>query len=219
MQKENKSHNISKDTFSNFLGSISEPIVILNNEGLILECNGGFANFLGMHKNQLVGKCLFNFSFFDNETKIILKKRLKKRIKVDLVDNHRISIQSKEGRKYVEPKRNRTKYNNELADLVIFHDLTEIIQDQQKLELTLHIEKTNLKRVNDSVKSFAKFPSENPYPVMRISKDKRILYLNEPAKTLLKNLKTNSNALAELNRKSSEALQSGLKKTVEAEID
>jgi len=45
---------------------------------------------------------------------------------------------------------------------------------------------TERKRVEEQIENLAKFPSENPYPVLRISRAGATLYANEPGSVLLK---------------------------------
>ena len=44
---------------------------------------------------------------------------------------------------------------------------------------------TECKKVEEEIKSLAKFPSENPNPVLRITKDGKVLYSNDAGKLLL----------------------------------
>ena len=44
---------------------------------------------------------------------------------------------------------------------------------------------TERKRAEEAIENLARFPSENPNPVLRIAKDGVILYVNESAKSLL----------------------------------
>ena len=47
---------------------------------------------------------------------------------------------------------------------------------------------TEGKKMDEEIKSLARFPSENPNPVFRISQDSRILFVNDAGKALLKKL-------------------------------
>lgn len=51
------------------------------------------------------------------------------------------------------------------------------------------VETTERKKAEEEVENLAKFPSENPCPVMRISKDGVFLYCNDAAKQILKGFK------------------------------
>lgn len=52
------------------------------------------------------------------------------------------------------------------------------------------------KKMEEEINSIAKFPSENPEPILRISKDGTILYSNSAGLSLLKNWKTDIHQLA-----------------------
>ena len=47
---------------------------------------------------------------------------------------------------------------------------------------------TERKQVQEQVENLAKFPSENPNPVLRVNRDGAIIYANDAAQTVLKNL-------------------------------
>ncbi|MCJ7578568.1 MAG: PAS domain-containing protein, partial [candidate division Zixibacteria bacterium] len=44
---------------------------------------------------------------------------------------------------------------------------------------------TERKRTEEEIRNLAKFPSENPNPVLRIAKDKTVLYANGAAEAIL----------------------------------
>ena len=52
----------------------------------------------------------------------------------------------------------------------------------------LAIDITERKKIEQEFRDLAKFPSENPNPVLRVSKDNMVLYANQAAKSLLKGL-------------------------------
>jgi len=59
------------------------------------------------------------------------------------------------------------KKNQYMGQLIIIHDITK------------------KKKIEKEIKQIAKFPSENPYPVLRINNNGDILYANEASRTLL----------------------------------
>lgn len=69
-----------------------------------------------------------------------------------------------------------------------FSNYTPIFNDQQKCNGVQIIfnDITNQKRLENELQSLARFPEENPYPVMRISKDNRVTYTNQSGQEILK---------------------------------
>jgi len=64
-----------------------------------------------------------------------------------------------------------------------------IIRDEQgnpKGTMGILKDITDRKKAEENIESLAKFPTENPNPVMRISKDGTVLYANEASKPLLR---------------------------------
>ncbi len=65
---------------------------------------------------------------------------------------------------------NRIEFNGQLAVQGMFLDITEVKQSEEE------------------VRNLAKFPSENPNPVLRISKDGAVLYANASAQSQARRL-------------------------------
>lgn len=80
---------------------------------------------------------------------------------------------------------------------------------------------TQRKRFEEEVRNLAKFPSENPSPVIRVSKDGQILFSNEPGKQILESGNSNNpDRIPDyLYDKVREANESGQKKTFEISTD
>jgi PAS domain S-box-containing protein len=55
----------------------------------------------------------------------------------------------------------------------------------ERMNTRLEDEIAERKRMEREIESMARFPSENPYPVLRLSRDGTILYANPPAQALL----------------------------------
>jgi PAS domain S-box-containing protein len=80
---------------------------------------------------------------------------------------------------------------------------------------------TERKKTEQEFLDLAKFPSENPYPVLRVSKNGQILYANEASNSMLKGLNVEIGQPPPnfLTQPIAAALDSGLKQHVECELN
>ncbi len=78
---------------------------------------------------------------------------------------------------------------------------------------------TDRKQTEDAVKNVAKFPDENPSPVLRVSQDGLILYANPASARLLSTWKTRVNEAVPLNIKRFVQSTLGMKSSQEIEVD
>lgn len=89
--------------------------------------------------------------------------------------------------------------------------------DGRDVRFEFAIDITELKKIKKEIKDLSKFPSENPYPVIRVNK-RRILYANKAARNFLKSLdKINKSPSKVMQKSIDEALK--LKKIKQVEID
>ncbi len=77
---------------------------------------------------------------------------------------------------------------------------------------------TDRKQMIERIESLARFPDENPSPVLRISKQGELLYANKSSSTLLKSMcrEPQKELLIDLQRDAMEALSSGSGREIEA---
>jgi len=78
---------------------------------------------------------------------------------------------------------------------------------------------TKYKKIEDKIESLSNFPSENPMPVMRFSKDGFILYANNASRPLLKkwNCKIGSPVPTELNQRIKETVDLKISQKIRSE--
>ncbi len=80
---------------------------------------------------------------------------------------------------------------------------------------------TERKKMEEEIKSLARFPSENPNPVLRISQDSRMLFANDAGKALLKklNCEVGGSVPTFLKNLTVETLKSKSRRSEESEIE
>ncbi|MGD0643911.1 MAG: PAS domain S-box protein [Candidatus Bathyarchaeia archaeon] len=132
MQKKSK-NNTFKDNFQELLNFVPDSIIILNKEGTVLAANEVICKFLGFANEELVGKHIENFKFFDEKTKMLIQRQLKKRLKGEVIENYEIPVFVNGETRYFEPKGKRMEYFGEPADLIILNDVTDKKQLQNQL--------------------------------------------------------------------------------------
>ncbi|MBE3116747.1 PAS domain S-box protein [Candidatus Bathyarchaeota archaeon] len=104
---------------------------------------------------------------------------------------------------------------------IIYCDVNSepIIIGNRKVMTGFFRDTTERKRAEEEIRSLAKFPSENPNPVLRIAKDGAVLYANPVAMSQLSELmvEVGQPAPPKLGRLVADAFSSGLKKQFEVE--
>ncbi len=169
MQRKSKS-NAFKDNFQELLNFVSDSIMVLNQEGVVLAANKTAGILLGIASEELVGNRIEDLKVIDEKTKIFVKNQLQKRINGEKIENYEIPIIVKGETRYFEPKGNRIDYFGEPADLITLRDITEKRQIQG--QLLVKIAKMDKQR-QESEKKYKK--------LFQQSKDAMIL-VNEKAK-------------------------------------
>ncbi len=116
---------------------------------------------------------------------------------------HEIRAIANDGREiWLEIQGTPTEYQGKLAYLVSNKDITE------------------RKKAEEEIQSLAKFPSENPYPVLRVAKDGKVLYSNKAALELLAEwkIKIGEKVPGEWCRLIEESFESGEPRSEEEEV-
>jgi PAS domain S-box-containing protein len=185
------------------LESSPEAITVTDLDGNIVECNQAAVDMHGgRSKEDLVGKSAFGLIAEKDREKAL--QNLKKTFEQGSVKSVEYTLLTEDGR----------EFPGELS--------ASVVKDASgKPEYFMGISKdiTERKKAEEEIRSLARFPSENPSPVLRITKDGIILYANAAAKSLLGELKTEIGQPAPQpwRRLVAGTLNSGVRKEIEVE--
>jgi PAS domain S-box-containing protein len=80
---------------------------------------------------------------------------------------------------------NKALKESRLAALNLMDDAVQARDHTKALNVELQREIAERKKAEEQIRNLAKFPAENPFPVLRLSKDGTILYSNLPGQVLL----------------------------------
>ena len=125
--------NILKMTFESLLNFVSDAILIIDDEGVILATNNASCKIVKIPKEQLIGNYLQNLKIIDTKTKLLIQKQLEKRLSGQKIEDYEIPITVDNKTIYMEPKGSKIEYFGKPADLIILHDVTQRRKSQSQL--------------------------------------------------------------------------------------
>ncbi|MDA8123552.1 MAG: PAS domain S-box protein [Deltaproteobacteria bacterium] len=184
------------------LDAIPTPVFYKDARGFFLGCNKAYEEYIGLPRDRLVGKTVYDIA------------------PKDLADMHRDADDA------LLRKGGSQVYETEMVPAdgkrhdVIFSKATFPNPDESLGGLVGSIfDITDRKRAEEEIKVLAKFPSENPDPIIRISADGTLLYINESGSGQLSewNLQVGKIAPPPLRDAVSRALNDGSRKTLDLE--
>ena len=159
-----------RDLLKNIMENTHAMMAYLDKDFNFLHVNSIYAQGSGHTVKELIGKNHFHL-FPNDENKAIFEKVRDTGIPVKFVD--------KPFEYADQPERGVTYWNWSL------HPVKDSLGKTDGLVLTLE-ETTKRKRFEQQLENIAKFPSENPNPVMRIAFDGTLMYANLPCKLFMK---------------------------------
>ncbi|MBW8016617.1 MAG: PAS domain S-box protein [Planctomycetes bacterium] len=157
----------SEDKFSKAFHRSPDSIAVTSIEsGRFMEVNKGFEEMSGYSRDEVIGKTTLDINLWQNpdERKAMLKEFSVK----GSIRDYEIQGVCK---------------NGDIRELLISCELIEIYSEHCLLSITRDV--TEHKRAEERIEGLAKFPSENPNPVLRVDDDSKLLYANDAAKSLL----------------------------------
>jgi len=144
--------------------AIKDGICLTDLNGKLIRCNKAMTKLLGKPASKILGYTL-------NE----LIKNISKPAKRDL-----ISSAKKTKRRETQILKINGRWFNISVDPIFDKDGNFLGAVQIISDITEH------KLADEKIENLARFPSENPFPVLRVKKDGTILYANEASMPLLK---------------------------------
>ncbi|MBE3136899.1 MAG: PAS domain S-box protein [Thermoplasmata archaeon] len=164
----------SEEKLKQILDSSPDAITVTDLNGNIIECNQTTSKIYGLPKAELIGKNALEF--FSPKDREKAKDNLQKTFELGSIKNVEYTLLTKDGLEYtteLSASLIRDASGNPQSFVAITRDITE------------------RKRTEEEIKSLAKFPSENPNPVLRIKKDGEVIYSNKAGFQILDFWKTN----------------------------
>ena len=125
--------NTFRDNYQELLNLISEPIMVLNKEGILIAANKMLVKLIGVPAEELLGKHFGSLNIFDKENHKVIESRLERRLKGENLEDYELTLCIDGKPKYVELKGNKIEYSGEPANLVIIYDVTKSKQRQTQI--------------------------------------------------------------------------------------
>jgi PAS domain S-box-containing protein len=179
--------------------AISDMISIHNKDFKIIRVNKAFADALNMKPSEVIGKYCYELI------------HATKGPQLDCPCN----------KTFEEGKPNYSEVFEPNLGIHIGASTSPIFDENGQVKASIHIAKdiTERKQVQKEIEALSKFPSENPNPVLRISKDGEILYINKAGDLLLRKLKSGAEIIVPLEWKNLITEAVALGKVTETEVE
>ena len=185
----------SEENYRNIVELAPDSIMTFDRKGVITSCNEASMRLSGYSKDELLGKHFSKIGLLRVRDIPRYLKMLPSTIRGKIPKPFEVVYSRKDGSEaFGEVRMSLMKEENKIVGIqAIMRDITE------------------RKKAEEAIEDLARFPSENPNPVLRIAKDGLILYANAAAKSLLTEwkLEVGQSAPEEWSRKVSTSFVSG----------
>ncbi len=135
LTEANRELKQAKEHFQTLFSVMVDPVVIVNGEGVLVEVTDRVEEVSGVTKEELLGRSFLEIETIAEESKAIIAENLVKRLKGLDVAPYEIEVLTKDGEKLpYEVNAARINYMGQTADMVIFRDIAERKNLEQKLQ-------------------------------------------------------------------------------------
>jgi PAS domain S-box-containing protein len=179
----------------------NEGILVTDSERKITFANPRMADMVGYPMEEMVGRVMGEFLFADQEQRA---GETRKELAAGLRVEKEFTFRRKDG-----------------SALPVISSATPVFdaQDRYNGAISMITDLTDRKKTEEEIQSLARFPAENPFPVLRLSREGSVLYANAAGKALTRlwNIPDGGRVPDRLAELIAEASTTGLQKTVELE--
>lgn len=124
------------DNFITLINLIADPAIIVDENGILLLVNTAFENYTGLTFAEVIGTSFLNIQILTADSKSVLLQNLRKRKQNLPIKPYEIMFkQTKTGELgFAEVNGKKILYDGQVADLVIFRDVTKRKKDEKQLK-------------------------------------------------------------------------------------
>ncbi|MFT5366535.1 MAG: PAS domain S-box-containing protein [Candidatus Latescibacterota bacterium] len=160
---------VSKDYVENIILSMSEMLIVMQPQGKIGSVNFAIRELLGYTEVELV-EMQIGLIFGDEETFPLKHAEMVQLNRDGVIRNVEKILYTKDGKQ-----------------VPVLFSASVMRDDAGQIQGIVCVAKdvTDLKKAEEEIQSLARFPSENPNPILRVSKESIIIYANEPSQLIL----------------------------------
>jgi len=162
-----KTLKASEEKYRSIFESFQNIYYRANNKGIITELSPSVFKISGYKPDELIGKPVINV-YQNTADRICLLKALKESGKVT---DYELKLITKD---------KKVKIGSLCSHVIVGKD-----GEIQGIEGVIR-DITERKQAMEEIEQLAKFPAENPYPVLRISSEGKVIYFNKASEPLLK---------------------------------
>ncbi len=157
----------SRKHFQMLFDLMADPVAVVDGRGKILEVTRKVEDITGFKKEELVGKNLLKVKMFGAKTKAVMIKSLAKRMMGMNMQPYEVEVLKKDGGKLLyEINAAKIDYRGTPADLVVFRDILERKNMEEKLRvvgsLTRHDVRNKLSAVTGNAYLLKRKLAGNP---------------------------------------------------------
>ncbi len=151
------------------IDTANAPIIGLDKNGLVNEWNQKVTEITGYSKDEVLGHNMVE-EFIPDEYKTLTREVQDKALRGEETTDFEFALHTKDGRR-VEILFNTTTRRDVSGNIIGVFGIGQDITERNRAEEEINI--------------LARFPSENPNPVLRIARDGTVLYANQASLPLL----------------------------------
>jgi PAS domain S-box-containing protein len=136
LKKAQQESEESRKHFQTLFDLMADPVAVVDGRGKILEATRKVEEITGFKKEELVGKNFLKIEMFGAKTKAVMIKSLAKRLMGMNLQPYEVEVLKKDGGKLMyEINAAKIDYKGKPADLVVFRDILERKNLEEKLRV------------------------------------------------------------------------------------